>query len=374
METQRVHGGNTANMKENTITDKMLHVADRIRTKLYQKIQLILSRAIPTGRSMGTVAINMFPANGPWGGSSVFVRQFARMMRNHGYRVVYDLKRHVDVVVLIDPREDLQNKAFSIANILAYRKSHPEVRVLHRINECDKRKNTAFIDDLLCEGNRIADYTVFISEWLCDYFAQKWFDTNKPHSIIYNGADPSIFNPVGNEIYSGSGTMRIVTHHWSSNPMKGFPIYKLLDDHIADGRINNVEFRVIGQWPEEIKWLCAKTFSPTVGHKLAELLRECHVYLTASKWEPCGMHHIEGAQCGLPLLYHEDGGGIVEAGRKYGIGFRKQTLEAAVEKMRSSYSDMRKRVYANMPSGDRMTSDYMNVVRQLMTRGNAVIK
>ena len=40
------------------------------------------------------------------------------------------------------------------------------------------------------------------------------------------------------------------------------------------------------------------------------------------------MHHVEGAQCGLPLLYHEDGGGVVEAGLKYGVGFRDDVAEA----------------------------------------------
>ena len=43
------------------------------------------------------------------------------------------------------------------------------------------------------------------------------------------------------------------------------------------------------------------------------------------------MHHVEGAQCGLPLVYHEDGGGIVEAGLKYGIGYREDPSEALLQ-------------------------------------------
>ncbi|MEI9897645.1 MAG: hypothetical protein WDN28_28245 [Chthoniobacter sp.] len=69
------------------------------------------------------------------------------------------------------------------------------------------------------------------------------------------------------------------------------------------------ELWIIGRWPANLCWKSARTFPPLAGRALAERLRECHLYLTATRWEPCGMHHVEGAQCGLPLLYHEDGAG-----------------------------------------------------------------
>ena len=56
----------------------------------------------------------------------------------------------------------------------------------------------------------------------------------------------------------------------------------------------------------------ARTAPPVGGAELAALLRKCHVYVTASQHEPGGMHFIEGLQCGLPLIFHEDGGGIPE--------------------------------------------------------------
>ena len=53
------------------------------------------------------------------------------------------------------------------------------------------------MDRQLAEANRAADHTVFVSEWLRDYHAARWFDAAKPHSVIHNGADPSIFHPIG---------------------------------------------------------------------------------------------------------------------------------------------------------------------------------
>ena len=77
------------------------------------------------------------------------------------------------------------------------------------------------------------------------------------------------------------------------------------------------------------------------------------------------MHHVEGAQCGLPLAYHEDGGGVVEAGEKYGIGFRGDVKECLLE-MRRRYSELRSRVLAEMPSGERMSLEYANLIQRLI--------
>jgi glycosyltransferase involved in cell wall biosynthesis len=264
----------------------------------------------------------MYPTSGPWGGSSTFVSQLKKFLEWRGFETGFRLNPDIDLIVLIDPRPDLQNKSFGMEDIKKIKQENPEIKILHRINECDQRKATSFMDPLLAEANRIADHTVFISEWLRDYHAERWFNIKRPHSVIYNGADPRIFHPIGTESYSGSVPFRLVTHHWSDNPMKGFPVYQQVDEMIEKGELSDTELWVIGRWPDSIKWKVAKTLPPTHGRDLADKLRSCHAYLTASLWEPCGMHHVEGAQCGLPLIYHQDGGGIVEAGLKYGIGFK----------------------------------------------------
>ena len=316
---------------------------------------------------MGKVAFNMYPASGPWGGSSPFVNQFKAFLEWRGYQVSFQLDPSVDLVVLIDPRQDLQNKSFGMEEIRKIKKEKPEIKILHRINECDQRKATSFMDPLLAEANRIADYTVFISEWLRDYHADRWFDVKRPYSVVYNGADPRIFHPIGTTIYNGSGTFRLVTHHWSDNPLKGFPTYQKLDELIHSGELNDMEFWVIGRWPDSISWKAARTFPPTHGRDLAEKLRTCHAYLTASLWEPCGMHHVEGAQCGLPLIYHEDGGGIVEAGKKYGVGF-KNNVKDAVLQLQGEYAQFRNRLVHNLPSGDRMCLDYSEIIQSLLSQ------
>lgn len=314
---------------------------------------------------IATLAINMRPVSGPWGGSSPFVAQLRKFLEGRGWRVQYRLDAAVDAVLLIDPREDLQSKAFGMRELTAFKTANPKTVIVHRINECDQRKGTAFMDDLLRKANGIADYTIFISEWLREYFCEHWFDATAPHSVVYNGADPAVFHPIGAKAWRSGEPFRIVTHHWSDNPLKGFDVYEELDRIMAAGGLPGVEFHVIGRWPKSIQWKAAQTFPPCAGRELADRLRQCHFYLTATRWEPCGMHHVEGAQCGLPLLYHEEGGGVVEAGKRYGLPIGGDLIHSIAE-ARAHYDELRGRVLLTAPSGDRMAYEYAAALTKLV--------
>jgi glycosyltransferase involved in cell wall biosynthesis len=335
-------------------------------------MRTLLQRIFPSP-PVATVAINMRSTSGPWGGSSTFVSQLKAFLEARGWRVTYRLSPEVDAIILIDPRDDLQLKAFGMREIIEHKKRYPKVRVIHRVNECDQRKGTSFMDPLLAEANAHADFTVFIAEWLREYHAERWFDRKRPHDVIYNGADAGVFHPIGQQPWKGKGPLRIVTHHWSDNPLKGFDVYEQVDRLLTDGKLPGFEFWVIGRWPARIQWKSARTFPPSAGHALAAQLRACHLYLTATRWEPCGMHHVEGAQCGLPLLYHEDGGGVVEAGLRYGLGFR-DDVGGALIAARDRYAELHAQVLARIPSGDRMVLSYAEILQRLLAERDGSIR
>jgi glycosyltransferase involved in cell wall biosynthesis len=307
----------------------------------------------------------MKPARGPWGGSSAFVQQLSHHLKSRGYRVRYDLEGDIDLIVLIDPRVD-KLKPYAHEQIAAYRRAHPGVKVLHRVNECDQRKDTAFMDDLLHEASAVADVTVFISDWLRRYFVERWFDPARPHRVIYNGADPAVFHPIGKARWKkGREPLRLITHHWSNHMLKGFDVYEQVDHLIADGSLKDVQLVVMGRWPDGIEWKSAELIPSQRGAGMARVLRSAHAYLTASRWEPCGMHHVEGAQCGLPLVYHEDGGGIVEAGERYGIGFRDDPA-GAIRRFMQDYETYQQRLLRAIPSGDRMCLDFLDTIQEML--------
>ena len=59
--------------------------------------------------------------------------------------------------------------------------------------------------------------------------------------------------------------MRLVTHHWSDNPLKGFDVYQEVDRLLAAGKLPGVALWVIGRWPKELR-LAGGTHLPA-GHR-----------------------------------------------------------------------------------------------------------
>lgn len=341
----------------------MKTILDRIRGA--RRLAAVRPPVQPAAR----VAFNMRPIFASWGGGNQWLQQMTRYLAYSGFDVRFDLREEVDAI-FINHSGLWDNMTFHEAEIAAAKERNPRLRVIHRINDNDIRKETDAMDKTLARFNAFADHTVFISDWLRDYHAAKWFDRTKRHSTILNGADPSIFHPIGGRAWSKNEPLRFVTHHWSDNVKKGFPQYAELDRLIADGALPGVELWVIGRWPKDIQWRAAKTFPPAHGAKLAGLLRQCHAYVTASLFEPGGMHFIEGLQAGLPVLFHLDGGGIVELAEKYGIGFR-EDLAAGVRELRDRYDEFRAKVLAAPPSGDRMAIAFREVLqRELALAGD----
>lgn len=315
---------------------------------------------------LARVAINLAPRRGPHGGGNQFVLQLERHLRFQGFDVVFglDTDEPIDCLIVIDGRRELTT--FGVAEIEAYRRRHPRAVCLQRVNECDQRKGTQFMDELLATTNRAADHTVFVSAWLRDYHAARWFDAKKPHDVIRSGADPRVFHPLGRRPRAAGEPFRIATHHWSDNPMKGFSAYEELDRRIADGALPGTELWVIGRWPKDIQWRAARLFPPETGAPLAALLRQCHAYVTASLWEPAGMHFIEAAQCGLPPAYHADGGGTPEYVAAFGVPFREDVVEA-VRVLRERYADLRVQVLRSGLSGDFMCAEYRELIQRLIS-------
>ena len=341
--------------------------AHQLRERVATPLGGLIGRWRERGPATATIATNLRPMPGPWGGGNQWAAQLVGALEAHGYRVRFRLDEPVDLVLLADPRRS-GTTTFDVADLERYLAAHPSTVVVHRVNENDQRKGTATMDGLLAAANRLADHTVFISAWLHAYHAARWFPPPKPYSIIINGADTRIFHPIGRAPYLRDGPLRLVTHHWSDNAMKGFGVYETLDRMIADGELRDTELWVIGRWPAGIRWRAARTFGPVHGRRLAELLRRCHAYVTASVWEPGGMHFIEGAQCGLPVLYHRDGGGIVEVAERFGVAFA-DDLASAVETLRGRIDALRAAVLTDAPSGDRMCADYLRVIQRAIVAG-----
>ena len=319
---------------------------------------------------VATVAVNVRPRSGPYGGANQWASQLCASLRRCGYRVVHTLRPDVDAVMATHLGLS-GTPSFSWDEIAEFKTRHPRVRVIQRINDNDARKGTNEMAGILASANKSADHTVFVSSWLRDHHAASWFDRARPHSVIEPGADPAVFHPIGHRPWQEGQPFRIVTHHWSDNPSKGFDVYAAIDQGIAEGRLPGTELWIIGRWPASVRWRAARTFPPATGGPLAQLLRQCHLYVSASRHEPGAMHPVEGVQCGLPLLYHRDSGGTVALGERLGV-LLGEDVAASVGECRSRYAELRSRVLDEPPSGDLMCLQYRRLIQRELAAGRPI--
>jgi hypothetical protein len=126
------------------------------------------------------IALSYKPKRTPWGGGNQVMEQLVAHLLDQGHRVTFCLEPGVTAILLVDPRAG-DTTTFSVSEIHDFKMAHPHVICVHRINECDLRKNTHEIDDILCQANMVADYTVFISQ--LRLFCCRWFDPGGPMSL-----------------------------------------------------------------------------------------------------------------------------------------------------------------------------------------------
>lgn len=248
------------------------------------------------------ILINRQVVHGPWGGGNKFVKSFYELGSQHEHEIVNQFFDDIDVIFIQDPRPS--ELGISINEILAYKQSFPNVKIVQRINECDARKNTDFMDQLLNQCSQHIDFTVFVSNWIKGYHLDKGWAC-KNNAVIYNGVDRDIFKP---NKKLDNGKINIVAHHWSSNQMKGFDVYDKIDEFVGEN--DNFTFTYIGR--ENGTFKNTKVVRPLFGEALGRELGRYDLYISASKYDPGPNHILESLACKLPTYVHENGGGCVE--------------------------------------------------------------
>ena len=311
------------------------------------------------------IALGYEIKDGPWGGGNQFLRSFKGYFEGKGFQVVHQLEKDLDLIIMINPRRG--SGTFNHKDVKKYKKYYPAVKVIHRINETDKAKNTESTDKLRIEASRVADGVVFISQWLKSYYLERGFNKNILHTVIVNGADKNIFNQEGHNLWNKNQPLKVVTHHWSDNVMKGADIYQYFDILLEDPWMRkNFEFTYIGCLPQGVNFKHTNYIKPLFGKELANEIKKHHVYLTAARWESCGMHPIEGACCGLPVLFIDEGGGMVEVCKDFGIQFTKETFLLGLLKIRDSYFELQERVKDFPLESMRMNKKYEEFIFSLL--------
>ncbi len=319
------------------------------------------------------IALGQRTADGPWGGGNRFMAALTEALTQRGNQVVFDLEHpDIDIILLTDPRARNPNVSFTPRQVFRYLQRHPDAVVVHRINECDERKGTRTMNARLKLGNYVADHTVFIGSWLVGLDLWR---RETPHNVFLNGADERIFGAKTSRPWNGAEPFRLVTHHWGAHALKGFDVYARLDEMLcAPQWAKRLTFTYVGNLPSGFRFRQAHHLDPLDGPALAGELCRHHGYITASINEPAGMHHIEGALCGLPLLFRNSGA-LPEYCAGYGEMFDGPSdMPAALERLLVGYGSHRKALASYPHTATRMLQDYLSLFDDLMARRSEITK
>ena len=301
------------------------------------------------------------------GGGNYFVQNLIKYLKNNNYKILFRFEDNIDLIILIDPVKKIKyGKKYGLKDILEYKNKHPKTKILYRVNDCDKKRIDSNNDLNYAEAIRSCDYIVFISNWLKNYYFEKYQININNYSIIYNGVNKNYFYKKSTNNIKNSNKIKIVTHHHSNNYLKGFHIYNEIDKLLENNK--SFEFTFIGNYNEEYKPKNIILKEPCNGIELGNLLREHDIYLTASQYEPCGMHHIEGISCGLPILYCINSGGIKEACNKIGEEFHDiKTMLEKMELIKNNYGKYIHSIKYKYLSSDRCCKEYLNLINELIS-------
>ncbi len=313
------------------------------------------------------MSINSKFLEGPYGGGMQFANFMRDFLSSHGIGVTNQLEDHIDIILHVNPFPNLTPDAssFSYLDAYEYKLRNPKTVVVERVNECDERKNTNYMNKLLVDASLHSDFVVFIASWLRPLLINSGLEENKPYQVILNGGDQKIFNTQGKKFWDGSSKLRIVTHHWSSNPNKGHDIYQELDKILSEEKFRDFfEFSYIGRIPENLEYKNTRIIPPLSGIELSQELKSHDLYITATLNEPGGMHHIEGALCGLPLLYINSGA-LPEYCEGYGLEFEKQSLREKMLEIRERYLEFKEKIMYYPNTAEKMGREYLKLFENL---------
>ena len=233
---------------------------------------------------------------GPYGGVNQFLKALKDVLERKG---CYEEDINKADIVLYNSsnatREVLAAKAVNSSLIFVQRMDGPTS--LYTMSK-DSRDAIAYRMNKV-----IADATIFQTEFSKNANIDMGLHRNKFEVTIPNAPNEKIFYCKDSNDLVKDRKVRLIASSWSSNVHKGFETYKYLDDKLD---FDKYEMFFVGNSPFEFKNI--KVIGAMASEELADMLRSCDIYITASRKDPCSNSLIEAMFCGLPVLALRDGG------------------------------------------------------------------
>lgn len=232
--------------------------------------------------------------DGPYGGGNQFLKALRReLQRQHAYTT--DQQQADVILVNANPGSLpwLLWRLITVRRPIIVRLDGPISLV---------RDHGAFIDQIAAQFiKHYADGVIFQSHWSREQNKKLFAITAPRETIVHNAPDATIFFPPTRRLPSPK--IRLIATSWSANLRKGFGVYQYLDQHLDFSRY---AMTFVGNTPVSFKNI--RHIPPVTSAKLADLLRQHDIYVTASQHDPCSNALLEAMACGLPPVALAQGG------------------------------------------------------------------
>jgi len=293
---------------------------------------------------------------GPWGGGTKFVGKLSEKLQQLNHQVVHNLdSKDVDIIFCFDPRPNSRGEWYE--TFLHYRHLFG-AKIIQRVGDLGTHSKPE-LTRLVQETLKHSDHFIFPSNWAKDEIRFTGLNfsliPNKPLKIFFENQKP------GKII---EDKLKIVTHHWSTNPKKGFDFYSRLDEWCHSHP--EYSFTYIGRLPDNVKFLNSSYIPPSDALFLSQELPRHHLYLTASREEAGANHVLEGLASGLPVVYHSDGGSIVEYCEDFGKSFNSfDTMIESIKHIKDCYPEYEKKLLNFNEDIDSVVNLYCEIICKL---------
>lgn len=306
------------------------------------------------------VYINRKPVVGPWGGGNkTLTLLFDKLSQDNEIKLTLDLKeKDIDIIFCIDPKPG--SNGIWYQNFVDYKNNvNNNVKIIQRVGDLGTHRGQE-ITNLVAQTINISDFLIFPSDW-----ARKAIGFKKTNYMIVQNRPLSIFydkRKLTNNV--SDRTIKIVTHHWSDNPKKGFEIYSALGNKIKNNV--NIEFTYIGRYNKDYTSTGINIIKPKNATELSSLLPEFDIYLTASQLEAGANHVLEAIAAGLPIIYRSGGGSISEYCFDYGVEFNDiQDLEHALFSCIDNYDIFKNKITKYTDTLESQVDSYVKIIKNL---------
>ena len=265
----------------------------------------------------------------PQGGGFYFLDAFVSYLHGVGWEVSQDIDSAYEVLFT-------NHWMTPYADILRGVRRNPRALIVQRIDGAAQNYGRdAEADERQAKVNKIADLTIFQSNYARYSTREKYPVIKRDGPIIFNPVDLDVFNPNGErKKYPRRTQVACVT--WSTNAFKGLAqIYAVAKQH------PDIDFVLCGSFEDAPDLANIHKLGLLTRKDLAIALRSCQVLLTFSKNEACPNHVLEALACGLPVLY-EDSGAMREVVGDCGLPTTVELFEEQLGSVLSRLGDLSK--------------------------------